>query len=636
MTSTFDKMLSYLRKTNAPAADQALGFALVIERGEYVSELTSALLHRGSDDAMAYCIRAYHKLNPQLQQSLVDHCPGISGALRTVSRDNNVQFRENVVALASAANHPKLAYILSYMLHDEVPALRAKAAAAYKNMALSLLTRNQTTGNELPREGKSVPEELQPFFATLDNALDTFATHLRTEVVEAAMVFGPLLPENLWNKFTGDRSRVGRAAVEILQRDSNLNFAGFAFRSLTCPDLGKNVVRIIASSCNGDFIRRWLSFNWYRFDLQVRKNLARISKEFRWLAGSLQPLLGTPPELQIKFVDVLMLTTIPARDKLEILSALLASRDPEVQEYVVTTLINSDLPDAAKLLVRAVTMEQTKIFSARAARMANRHLMRLDPSASFTLAGESLAEGKDLVPGIEQYFDQFWLVFERLDLGTCRAAIERLGRLDERFADHVRGKLHSADPADRARAVALVRRGKLAQTFSEEVYALCRDIDAATRSSAISALADLPGPLTEQKIIEALDDEDPRVQANAIDVLDSFNPPDLPNILEAKLNSPDNRIRANAIKAILRPQYTLALRALSVMLDHPDPTFRRSALWAVMKTTPLFLGAKVSKLARSDPDPEVKSFACQAMESLIQCWREGQKADDPAVKVGAH
>jgi hypothetical protein len=636
MSGTYEKMLTFLRQTDLPAADQALGCALLIEQGGFVSDLASALISRGADEGVAYGIRAYHKLNPQLRQALADRCPGISGALRAVSRDKNTQYRENVVSLIGVGNHPKLAYILAYMLHDDVPAVRTKAAGAYKNMAMALLSRSQVQPKDAPGGSKSILEDLHQFFLTLDNALDTFPNHLRTEVVEAAMYFGPLLPENLWNKFIGDRSRVGRTAAEILQRDSNLNFAGFAFRALTCPDLGKNVIRIIASSCNCDFLRRWLSFNWYRFDLQVRKNLARINKEFRWLAGNLQPLLETPPEFQIKFIDVLMLTTIPASDKLELLGTLLVTRDPHVQEYVVSTLIRSDLPDTNKLLVRAVTMEQAIVFSARASRMANRHLMRVDPASRFSAATESLVAGKDLVPGIEQYFDQFWQAFDRLNLGTCRAALERLQRLDEHFSDHVRGKLCSADPTERCRAVALVRRGKLTQTFSEEIYHLCRDIDVTTRSAAVSTLVYLPGPLTEQKIIEALDDDDPRVQANAIDVLDALNPPDLPNILETKLSSPNNRIRANAIKAILRPQYSLALRALSAMLDHPDPTFRRSALWAVMKTTPLFLGAKVSKLAQNDPDPEVKTFARQAMESLVVCWRESQKNDDTAAKVGVN
>lgn len=609
-----------------PAADQTLGFALISEQNELVPVLACTLLNRGSDEAIEYVIRAYHKLDAQIQQNLIERCPGISAALRVVSKDQGVQARNNVISIISAANHPKLAYILSYMLHDEVPALRTSAAEAFKTMALCLVTQSETPKRR-DRKGADTNDDLNQFLVTLDSSLETFVHHLRTEVVEAAMYFGPLLPKPIWNKFTGERSRVGRTAVEILQRDSNVNFAGFAFRALSCPELGKAVIKIIAAGCNGDFFRRWLSFSWYRYDQNVRKNLARISKEFSWLAGGLHPLLETPPDLQLKFIDILMLTAIPAQEKQEILSALMMAHDPQVQEHVVHTLTNADLPDVQKLLERAISLEPATRFSARAARMAHRHLIRINSSNRAHPVLPIMLDAKQTQPGIEQYFDQLWFAFDRLDPSTARAAIERLVRLDEYFIDHTQEKIASPDPEDRMRVLALIRLGRLPERFAEDIYRLCNDIDPMVRSFAVRLLADIPGPATEKKLIEALDDDDQRVQANAIEALEKFNPPDIMEILEPKLESSNNRIRANAIKAILKPQFTLALRVLSSMLDHPDPTFRRSALWAVIKTTPLHLGAKIDKLAREDPDPDVKAIAQQAMKALLQNWKEAKNIE---------
>jgi hypothetical protein len=60
-------------------------------------------------------------------------------------------------------------------------------------------------------------------------------------------------------------------------------------------------------------------------------------------------------------------------------------------------------------------------------------------------------------------------------------------------------------------------------------------------------------------------------------------------------------------------------------------------LWAVLKTTPLNLGAKVSKLAKNDPDPDVRDIAVRAMGAMLDYWKETQKpSEDNNPKVGAN
>jgi len=634
MTDRFERVLQFLRQTNLVAADQVLGCALSAEGGDRAPVLAEALLRRGTDPAVAHVVRAYHKVDDASRKALVGLCPGISGALRSVSQDENVQVRMNVVQLICAARHPKLSYILSYLLHDPIPAVRTAAAGAYKALALALFIRlcESTRDADVPGPGNlsgELADGISHFFSSLDAALESFPSHLRTEIIEAAMYFGPLLPEGIWSKFTGDRSRIGRAAVEIFQRDSSAHFAGFAFRSLTDLELGKLMAKIVASVCGTEFIRRFLTFGWYRYDLTVRKNLARSNRGFRWLVGNHPALGDLNGEAQIRFVDLLLLTTIPQVEKLSALWTLLGLADPFVQEHVVSQAAGMESPEARKFLARVTAGEADFPISNRASRMAGRFLARMSPTgASGTVIGSPAPlETGGSEPGIEQYFDQFWIAFEPLEAETFGSALERLRRLDPQFDGQVQSKLTSSDPAARARAVRLILKGKMATRFTHELFAVCDDIDAAVRASAVRALGELSGPEVEHKIIESLDDDDPRVQANAVEALETFNPPDLLALLEDRLEHPNNRIRANAIKAILKPQYTLALRALSSMLDHPDPTFRRSALWAVIKTTPLHLGKKINQLAQDDPDPEVRSAAKQALGAMVQYWKETRKVE---------
>lgn len=632
MTPQYGIVLNLLKQTESAAADQALGAALLAEEGDLGPRLADVLLARGSDEAMVYLVRAVHRLDKAHRQRLVDLCPKISGALRIVSRDPDPQSRENVLDLILAAQHPALAYILSYMLHDEAPSLRARAAGVFKSMAACLLARLEPeAGRENGGRDTGRARELDSFFSVLEKVLDNFPNHLRTEVVEAGMYFGPMLPDRLWARFTEDRSRIGRAAVEILRRESNPRFAGFAFRALTSRTLGKDVVRIV-SGYNRESFLRWLAFGWYRFDANVRRNLLRITRPFPWLSGGLQHVVELPGEVQIRFIDILLLTSIGAAEKLEILCGLLTAQDPVVQEHVVSVVIQADLPGGADLLQRAVAMEKTSRFSARAARMARRHLRQSVPKD----AAEATPDRPGPIgtePGIEQHFDQFWLAYDHLDGSTSQAAIERLVRLEENFVGRLRGKMASADPAERTRAISVARRARVAAQLSDEIFIRCNDIHPATRSAAVGALADIDGPLAEQRLVEALDDEDARVQANAIEALEARDCPDLEEHIERKLDSPNNRIRANAIKAILKPRYLLAIRALAVMLEHPDPAFRRSALWAVVKTTPLNLGAKVVQLAKDDPDGDVRGMAHRAVEALLRYWKRSKSPADAAGAV---
>jgi hypothetical protein len=641
MDHVYNKMLTYLQKSQNPASDQAMGSALLYARGQQIEELAQVLLERGKDEGIVYVVRMYHKLGAAHRQALIDRCPGISGALRLACKDTDSQVRDNVISIVHASNHPKLLYFLSLLLRDEVSALRARAAHAFKSISLSLLDRVRADREESKNSAdyapsSSVTENLKQLFLALDLSLENFTCHLRTEIVEVAMIFASILPDAIWGKFTGERSRVGRIATEILTRESNILFAGFAFRSLSCPELGKNTVRVIASSYNGDFLRRWLDYSWYRFDANVRKNLARI-KEFRWLSGNYQPLLDTPQDLQIKFVDILMLTAVPTREKLEILSSLLMSRGETVQEHVVSVLVDSELPEKRQYLARMVSMSQTQMISISesAMDMAVRYLQQ-NKSEVFFEDGRTdvFAFSANSDTDLEKYFNQFWISFDRMELSNCHLAGEKLLNQGLDFGTRLREKLKSDNYTDRLRGLSLIRRANLTKEFTQEIYGLCKDSHVMVRSSAVSALGDVNTPEVEQILIESMDDENLRVQANAIEVLETKNVSNLYELVETKLLSANNRVRANAIKAILKPQYSIAIRAMMAMLDHPDPSFRRSALWAVSQTIPLQLAKKVNRMMKEDPDPEVKTAATKTIQDMIRFWKDSQSTEEQAVPEG--
>jgi len=641
MTGKYRQLLTTMGRSDNEAADQAIGLALLADDGWLTADLADALLERATTDAVSYVVRTYHKLDQSRRKRLLGRGPRTSGALRLAAGGSDPQARRNVIAIIIEGAHPSLVYLLIPLIHDEVPAVRAEAGAAIKVLAeklrISLQDEPQCDDQEQSAgsDTSKAKEDLGRFCLAIELAFESFASHLRTEVVESAMYLATHLPETIWAKICEPRSRIGRAAGEILQRNSDTRFAGFAFRAFTDDELVRTAARVIASETNTAFMREWLDHARGCPATDWRKRLARI-RELRWLAHDVRPLLESSPDQQLAFIDILTATSIPVRQKLNILGQMLTANDFAVQDQVVAALIDlDDLDDAdvKYLLNRAASLGQVIDFSPQAAKSAERHLAILRRRQAVTAnksarssAGEAPADG---------HFDDFWSSFDQLDESACQDTAKALDQEDGQFLNRIRAKLAEQSATDRLRAISLVRKMRLTRHMGQQIHRLCGDPDCGVRAMAVAALADIPGRETVHKLIEAIDDQDPRIQANAIEALEAVDPTHLQDLIEPKLASPNNRIRANAITAILKPEYTLAMQALVTMLGHPDATFRRSALWAISKAVPLHLLAKIRKLAECDPDSKVKQVAGKTMDELINYWRERkQQETQPAARGG--
>ncbi len=614
----YTKLLNSIRGFDDPAVEQALGSALGFESNGYSKQLAEALLQRSSSNGLSYLVRYFHKLDPEMQKDLLAYCCKASDVLRSAIKIDDVQVRKNVLEIISASKQPKLCYILSLLLMDENPSIREQSANVMKEMARSLL--------QSLKRSEIDSYDLNQFFLAIDLAFDSFASHLRTEVVRSAMYFGHVLPDSIWNKFSCEHSRFAHAAAEILIRESDPAYAGFSFRALTSPVMGKSIVKIISSTMNTQFIREWLKYAWYRFNPQVQRHLARI-KEFKWISGNSRGFWELSSELQMSFIDILELTSISPGEKIEIVKSLLGTEDKAVQEYIVMTLIGMDIYEARVLLNQVISFDQSISFSHRGKSLASDYLTVYSVENEHGKISKS-EESDDIADfSSDEYFAGVWKSLNQVEKHKWAKIINRHRELDNNFVAHIRSRLNSTFPAERAKALTILKQAYLVDEFYIYVSRLCKDPDPTVRSAAIRAIASHNGPEVEQKIVEALNDADLRVQANAIESLEETNPSNLLDTLESKISHGDNRIRANAIKAILKPQYIAANRALSSMLEHPDPRFRSSALWALNQAGPMIMVDKLIKIAKSDPDPDVKQQAERAVKMLVDRLARQKKGE---------
>ncbi len=625
----YETILDKLEESHNRASEQAVGLALLhSESQEHIAKLAAILAKKRNEIAFIYLIQAFHKLPNSIRKIVISSADEISGTLRALSKSDEPQTRKNVIDIISADIRPELSYILALLLRDELAYIREQAAQAILSIAIKIYKDMESSDIN--------SDELNRFCYALNLALDSFAGHFRTEIIESVMYIGYLLPEEIWKRFTSHRSKFSHAAIEILRKHSLPQFASFAFMAFTTENMGKDIAQIVSACRRTDFMRKWISFGWYRFDCMARKNLARI-KELRWLSGNYKLILELTPELQLRFIDVLMMTSIPTKEKINMLKHMLIAQSSFVREYVVLSLLRfSDVAEAKDILHRASALSNAIDFSPRViALLRNYFDNRIPPHITQQGARKKmlrqLENAKRNKPTGHKYFEQAWKAIRHLKKQDWPKVIERVKELDSDFYEHLKEKLFSFDPSERVFALMIIRRSNLVNDYITQIYKLCEDKDPIVRSAAIRTLAHNASAIVEHKIIEALDDEDARVQANAIEALDIVDIPNLTEILQPKLNSQNNRIRANAIKAILKPQYILAINALLSMLEHPNANFRKSALWVMTQTIPIAIIDKVRKLAENDPDADVQKLARKAINKIAASLKSADIGDNSSV-----
>lgn len=630
------RLIEKLRRVDNPAFEQAVGLALLFENTELTEHLANALLDRLSENCIGYLIKSYHKLPPKVRDKVSNQIVNYSATLRSLSRDENYQTKKNVIQVIQDSKNPKLAYILALMLTDDNSHIRNLATQTFEGLASCLaeliFEKDEPKDNphnaiETREDSKSfadqirqdLPEQLDGLLSAIEIALDSFPTHLRTEIIQTAMIFGTLLPDRIMARFQSfsPRDKISRAAVEILTKRTDPRFAGFVFRMLKNSEIGKIYTKFIIETRNEAFIKRLLRYSWLRFDPEVKKQLMRI-KHLDWIKNNYEMLVNLSSDQKISFVNFIVQTALPAEEKLASIKVLLASNDPAVHSVAITALGTISTPEAIYLLEKIPKLASDIEFPPHIVKLAD-NVKNIAVQLKEAIDGTKTAYYADLKrePTLgRKYFELVWNSLDRLKASDWEKVVKRLQQLDYSFNRHLQEKLNSEDEKDKTRALLVVRRGKLINEYLTTVCNLCKDKSPKVRSAAILTVAESRNPAVESIIVEALDDPDSRVQANAVEALEIINPPDLLERLESKLSSPNNRIRANAIKAILKPQFIAALQALSSMLNHPEPLFRRSALWVIKQISPQMMTAHIEKLAENDPEEEVRLMAKETLKML--------------------
>ncbi len=631
-----------LSETANRAADDALLDALPHLGEEEIAPVVAVLLERASTAGLTGLIARFHRFPEPVQDTIDTHVERLYRALSAALRSTtSMRLRTNAVELIHRGNACRTAVLLGTALIDSSHRIRGMAATALCDLAGSYAHREaetlrslaeRTAAGDLPvaeaaARVADLVDERKPVVSALEQALDSFDRHCRTEALESIMQFIPSMGPLVWPRISRPRSRAARAMVELLDREADPRYASFALQALQFSELRSPVAQALVSERSDDFFFETIRCGWLAADPRCRAALQRI-RELPWIRSNVDRIASMPEEAQRKAVMLVAALGMPEHTKATILQEFIRVGPAALRRAALWAIVDMDEDTATQILVIVTRWDDDAL-----APIARRELRRRgvglgmpetpEPAAPATPHRES-DSAEDEPAQVEPTFECFWNRFDDLNDSERLDLLRHCTLHGVNIKAELRKRITQGAPTDQVRAISIAVQAGLIDAYRTEIFALAHDPNALVRAAATSLLAHMPGPTAERMLRAALADEDSRVQANAVQAIDSIGTADRVDLLREKLNAESNRVRANAVGALLRLQVREAAESLLQMFAHPNRAYRLSALWVAesMRLKPLV--PRIASMGREDPDAQVRARAIQVAERI-----EGQNLSPP-------
>jgi HEAT repeat protein len=169
----------------------------------------------------------------------------------------------------------------------------------------------------------------------------------------------------------------------------------------------------------------------------------------------------------------------------------------------------------------------------------------------------------------------------------------------------VRKRGVSQDPSDAAVRYQTHALGKNPDEWAQHLD----DADPARRLEAVKLLASTGDAASERRLIEAVDNQDPRVATLAVDTLGRMASRDAAAVLSQKLllNGPNPAFRGHVLSALGRIRDpSTARNVITFVESEKDPELRASAIRVLGEIGDDSIRGDLKRLAESDANPNEK------------------------------
>lgn len=643
------KILEFLQNVDDDAADLAMLEAIPHVDPETQNILLESLLERGRDAGLTQIPELFDQLNEQGQLRIIRHSGKLFRALRMSIRSPRVQSRSNTIRIIRQSGNMRLAYLAALGVHDGAPLVRIEAAETLLHLCKEHRRIYDETCEGLRdaadgADGVSsaivntlqlMREERQFLTNAIMEAVQSFESHLRTEVVEAAMLQVETLEDSIFENGSNRRGKLTHAMLEVFTRGMEPRFAAFAYIAMRHKDLRGRVVTAISNCRDTAFFAAFIQQHWLARDPSVARSL-QLVRSLAWLADGSNRVLDLPEVLFPLVPKWVLSLGLPAEVKVALIERFLMMDHPEANREAVWALVRLQSSTSTDALERILNCDEPHLR--RIAQHELNHRRRRADQERRGLATDRPHEWSRLLAQsrLSEDFDDFWQHFERIDLALGRAGGLHATRLVPGFVTQMRLRLSARSGPDRARALRMISTLGLAELLRAEVFNLASDSDAEVRAAAMTTLGNI-GDATSRRILErALSDEIPLVQVAGMRALDRMGAEGRGEAVVPLVQSEHALVRAAAATIMLRLRMPEAVVALIYMLNDSRPAHRTEALIVVEALHLYSLAPRVRELADCDRDPCVARLARHVARVLARPLAEKLVQSPPAPWLEAY
>ncbi len=628
-------ILEHLLSTRNAAAERVIDMVLAEAPPEEQRELAQVLLKRNRRAGWVALIRAFNRLDDQVQGQIVANPRDLFGPLAETMQDSNGPARENIIAIVRRCADVKLTFLLAEALVDRRPAVRELAGRALLETLRTYLKRS-------PEEQPATSaDDAQQMDRAIERGLRQFKTHRQGAAVTAALALERQQDGALWASFGDTYDELTRAGTLILRNAQDPIIARGLLLGLTstlkaAASAGLSAVEL------PEVVLGLLKESYRLVDPLVRTAAGTVTHAKLFVAGKKHQLITA--ENWPQWLPLVEALALPGAQKAAVMADIL-DKAPEGDEgiacrvAVATAASRTPAAEAGSVLLR-IAQDRDE----RTARIATRYLVErryagqahwdwkaqaaklaTSPHASVRrivqqggrapmprpVGMKTQAAAETRAASFEQVWGQYAKLPPAMQHHQTRAAAN-----DPAFVESLKTKLAATQVTELAQGLKMLASLPSLTAYRGQIIALCGHADARVAAIAVRLAGQLNDPRLKDLLELSAHHTDSRVRANAVESMAQLHIADKSQQVLAMLNSRHNRERANAIKAISQFDFATARECLVKMLADPNPIHRISALFVVEQLQLLEMIRQVSSIARRDPNVRVRRRAETMLDTL--------------------